>query len=154
VPRFLVIAHQTAVSQELLGALRSQADAVPGATFVLLVPATPVQDLIGWEEMAGQGTADADAVSASMAQEAAARLKAEAIALVEARVVDPSPVTAVGDELRLHPAAYAGVIVSTHPPAVSRWLKLDAVSRIRRLTSLPVIHVTAAPVTQSQAPTA
>jgi hypothetical protein len=154
VPRFLVIAHQTAVSQELLGALRSQAETVPGATFVLLVPATPVQDLIGWEEMAGHGTADAHAVSTARAQEAAALLQAEGIALFEARVVDPSPVTALGEELRLRADAYAGVIVSTHPPAASRWLKLDAVSRIRRLTSLPVTHVTAAPVTQSQESTA
>ena len=145
-PRFLVVAHQTAVSDELLRCLRDQAAVSLDASFVLLVPATPVQDLFGWEELAGQNQHDSESISARQAEQALQRLRREGIPIAAARVVDPSPVTAVSDELRLNPGAYDGVVISTHPPAISRWLKLDVVSRIRRLSPLPVTHVTAEPV--------
>jgi len=116
----------------------------------LLVPATPVQDLLGWEDLMGQNRDDSQSISARQAEQAEQRLRREGLAIAEARVVDPSPVTAVSDELRLNPAAYAGLVISTHPPAISRWLKLDVVSRIKRLSSLPVTHVTAEPVHGSQ----
>ena len=144
--RYLVVAHQTAISDELIRALQEKAAATQNAAFVLLVPATPVDDLIGWEDLVGKNQDDARAISASRAAQAFERLLSEGIAVTEARVVDPSPVTAVGDELRLNPSAYEGVIISTHPPAISRWLKLDVVSRLRRLSSLPITHVTAEPV--------
>ena len=146
VPRYLVVAHQTAVSDELLRCLRDHAAGSADVTFVLLVPATPVQDLLGWEDLAGQNRQDSESISARMAEQAMQRLRREGLAIAEARVVDPSPVTAVSVELRLNPGAYEGLVISTHPPAVSRWLKLDVVSRIRRLSSLPVTHVTAEPV--------
>jgi hypothetical protein len=146
VPCYLVIAHQTAVSDELLRCLRDHAAGMSDVTFVLLVPATPVQDLYGWEDLAGQNQHDSRSISARQAEQALEHLRREGLAIAEARVVDPSPVTAVSDELRLNPAAYEGLVISTHPPAISRWLKLDVVSRIRRLSTLPVIHVTAEPV--------
>jgi hypothetical protein len=40
-----------------------------------------------------------------------------------------------------------GIIVSTLPPGISRWLGLDAVSRIRREFDLPVTHLVAARAT-------
>ena len=38
------------------------------------------------------------------------------------------------------------VIVAPHPPGVSRWLTLDAPSRIRAIPGLPVTHVIVPPV--------
>src|SRR2546423_1443963 len=73
VPRYLVVAHQTAVSDELLRCLREQAAASPDASFVLLVPATPVQDLLGWEDLTGQNQQDSQSISARRAEEALQR---------------------------------------------------------------------------------
>ena len=46
---YLVVAHQTATSPELLRRA-SVADRDSGALFTLLVPATPVVHLLTWEE--------------------------------------------------------------------------------------------------------
>jgi hypothetical protein len=48
--RYLVVAHQTAAGPRLREALQQQAAIDPGATFVVLVPATPVRHLLTWEE--------------------------------------------------------------------------------------------------------
>ena len=56
---------------------------------------------------------------------------------------DPDPVAAVGDALRSH--EYDEVIVSTLPRGISRWLRLSLPHRLRRMTDVPVLHVTAHP---------
>ena len=56
VARYLVVAHQTADSPELVAELRrAQADD-PTSTFVLVVPATPIQHLSGWTEGESRGS--------------------------------------------------------------------------------------------------
>ena len=47
---YLVVAHQTATSPELLRRASEIADRDSGALFTLLVPATPVVHLLTWEE--------------------------------------------------------------------------------------------------------
>jgi len=59
----------------------------------------------------------------------------------EGEVGDPDPVEAarrVIERLR-----FAEVLVSTLPPGISRWLKLDLPSRLSRLTDIPVTVVEA-----------
>lgn len=53
----------------------------------------------------------------------------------------PDPVAAVADELQAR--RYDEVVVSTLPAGVSRWLRLSLAQRARRMTKLPVTHVTA-----------
>ena len=68
-------------------------------------------------------------------------LNAAGCNVLEGRVGDEDPVLAIEDELRRQ--RYAGIVISTLPPGVSRWLKLDIISRIQR--RLPpgrlVVHV-------------
>jgi len=54
--------------------------------------------------------------------------------VVEARVGDADAYAAVADELRRWPN-YAGILVGTLPPGISRWLKMDLISHLRRLAS-------------------
>jgi hypothetical protein len=132
--RYLVVAHQTAESEELRAAARALAGREPEAEFVLLVPATPVNSLLLWEE--GE-TYEVARRRAASAQE---RLLADGVRVVEARVGDGEPVTAVADELRR--AEYAGILVGTLPAGMSRWLRRDLITRLRRLAAgRTVIHV-------------
>lgn len=59
----------------------------------------------------------------------------------EGEVVVSRPVAAVRHALRHE--AYDEVILSTLPPGVSGWLRMDAGARIERLSRLPVRHVVA-----------
>src|SRR5690606_2052061 len=61
---------------------------------------------------------------------------------VAGEVGSDSPIASVSDVLRREGAgAFDEIIVSTLPRSVSKWLKLDAPSRIQRMTTLPVHHV-------------
>ena len=135
-PRYLVIAYQTAENPALLQKLKEFAEAEEGASFVLLVPATATQHLrlITARE------------SFDLAQEAVERAQSrfhdEGIELAHVRVSDPNPIVAATKELE-DVGQYDGIVVSTFPPGVSRWLKMDIVSRLQRMTSIPVTHVVA-----------
>lgn len=63
---------------------------------------------------------------------------------VEAGLVgDPDPVAAVDDALPTR--EFDEVVVATLPRGISRWLRLSLPHRLRRMTDLPVTHVTAHP---------
>ena len=49
-PRYLLVAHQTASSKEVIQAVKGIVDQSPDAEFVLLVPETPLEDLLDWQE--------------------------------------------------------------------------------------------------------
>src|SRR5512132_1168337 len=127
--RYLIVAHQTACSPELLERVRSLAAADQAAEFTLLVPATPTGHLLhNWEE--------------GEARDLARKRAGEAIVtLAAARVGSHSPLEAVGDELQARPG-YDRIVLSTFPPGVSRWLKGDLPAILRRRFRLPVDHVT------------
>lgn len=59
------------------------------------------------------------------------------------QVGDPRVVDAVMDALRV--ADYDEIVVSILPPGVSRWLRLDLLSRLRRITDVRVTHVVGEP---------
>lgn len=145
--RHLVIARQTARSAQLLEAVRRIAAEDPAAEFVLLIPETPLHHL----RMVSDDTAAALAEQA--AEEARAHFAAAGIDLATVRVADPNPVLAATTEIH-HRPGYAGIVVSTFPSGASRWLKLDVVSRLRRLAGLPVTHVVSAAETRPAGNTA
>jgi LmbE family N-acetylglucosaminyl deacetylase len=136
--RHLIVAHQTAGSPELVDRVRQLAERDPEAVFVLLVPATPTSHLLTWEE------GEARQLAAARAREASEALRAAGVEVVAARVGSHAPLDAVGDELRAEPG-YAGIVLSTFPPGLSRWLKGDLPNQLRRRYRLPVEHVVAAP---------
>jgi hypothetical protein len=134
---YLIVAHQTAESEDLIDHARRMADRHPEAEFTLLVPATPVQSLLGWEEDNTTNIAERKAASARE------RLSKAGVNVIDARVGDADPYLAIDDELRRVPD-YAGILVGTLPAGVSRWLRMDLISRVRRLVGdMEVTHVVA-----------
>ena len=134
--RHLVVAHQTAGSIELVDRVLELAERDPKAEFVLLVPATPTGHLLHWEE------GEARQLAALRAREASVALRTAGVEVVAARVGSHSPLEAVADELSMQPE-YAGIVVSTFPPGLSRWLRVDLPNQLRRRYRLPVEHVVA-----------
>lgn len=112
---------------------------------MLLVPATPVSSLLVWEE--GE-TID---VARRRAASARAGLEQGGLRVVEARPGDQDPVAAIGDEMHAG-RRYAAIIVSTLPAGISRWVRMDVVSRVRRnYPHQPVIHVVAGAAPETRA---
>jgi len=143
--KYLLVAHQTAQSDELLGAALDLARDDQHAEFVLLVPATPVASLLVWEEGETMELARRHAAAAR------ARLEQHGLDVVAARPADADPMAAIADELH-DGHRFAAVVVSTLPAGLSRWLRMDVISRVRR--NFPrhrVIHVEVgrAPVAES-----
>jgi LmbE family N-acetylglucosaminyl deacetylase len=136
--RHLIVAHQTAGSPELVARVRQLVERDPEAEFVLVVPATPTSHLLSWEE------GESRQLAARRAREASEALRAAGVEVVAAKVGSHSPLEAVGDELRADPG-YAGIVLSTFPPGLSRWLKGDLPNQLRTRYRLPVEHVVAAP---------
>jgi hypothetical protein len=136
---YLIVAHQTAASPELVERVRALADRDPEARFALLVPATPHAHLLQtWDET------EVREIARRQARAAMDALAAVGVELVSARIGDPAPLLAIDDELREHPG-YTGIVLSTFPPGVSRWLRGDLPSRLRRRLTIPVEHVVAQP---------
>ena len=136
---YLLVAHQTAQSPELLDAARQLQQEDPSAAFVLLVPRTPVGNLLVWEEGETAEVAERHAAGAR------ARLQEQGMTVLDAKTGDQDPVTAIGDELRNGGRRFAAIVLSTLPPGASRWLNMDVISRSRR--TFPrhrVIHVVSA----------
>lgn len=132
--RYLVVAHQTAISD----ALDRQVDACRDAgecSFHLIVPVTHPHG--AWSD--GSVNAAAEARLA----EALEHFRQRGVDMTGA-VGDVSPVRAVGDALL--EAEYDEVILSTLPPGPSRWLRQDVPHRLQRSVAIPVTHVVASPV--------
>ena len=131
--RYLVVAHQTLASSELLEAMKAKAEEEDTA-FHLLVPIYHGGPGLTWTEGHDR------ALAQRRLDEAQLRMTAEGLT-VAGEVGSDNPVDSVDEVLRRDgPESFAGVIVSTLPRNVSKWLKLDVPSRIRRRTMLPVDH--------------
>jgi hypothetical protein len=134
----MVVAHRTLIDDHVIDHARGLR-AAQDCRFHLVVPVTHPHG--AWSD--GEVTA------------AAERRLAEGIAAFSGigaeatgEVGDANPVYAVAAALREAGQEAAddwdGIIVSTLAPGVSRWLGLDAVSRIAREFDLPVTHLVAA----------
>jgi hypothetical protein len=130
----LVVAHQTAATPGLLDAVRERARRGPVA-FHLVVPQQPrgIHKLVDPEDT---GVEEAERVL----EAALPKLSDAAGADVTGSVGDAEPLMAIQDAVNL--GGYDEIIISTLPLGISRWLKLDLVSKARGL-GLPVTHVAA-----------
>src|SRR5438105_4528580 len=130
----LVVAHQTAATPGLLDAVRARAQHGP-ATFHLVVPqqAHGIHKLVDPEDT---GVDEAQRVL----EMALPKLSEAAGQEVTGSVGDAEPLSAIQDAVNL--GDYDGIIISTLPLGISRWLKLDLISKARGL-GLPVTHVAA-----------
>jgi hypothetical protein len=132
----LVVANRTVDSSELIAALRRRASRSP-ASFTLLVPAVPRG--LAWAADMKAGAPEAK----PRAEAGARRMGMAGLELDAALVGDPDPLAAIGDLLRTR--RFDEIVVATLPRGISRWLRLSLPHRLRRLTDLPVTHVTAHP---------
>ena len=131
----LVVAHQTAATEGLLAAVRERAQR-GDAQFHLVVPRMPhgMHKLVDPEEA---GEDDAEPVL----REALPKLSKAAGSEVTGELGDAEPLMAIQDAVSL--GNFDEIIISTLPRRLSRWLKLDLVSKTKGL-GLPVMHVEAA----------
>jgi bacterioferritin (cytochrome b1) len=143
-PRYLVLANQTAASPELTSAVREILEKDPDTEFVLLVPATAVEDLLDWQE------GDSQSVAKRTAQAAKEHLESVGATVTRTDVGDASPVKAIENELEQHHEKYDGIVISTLPLQRSRWVALDQPRRIERRFKLPVRHVVGHSVTMTR----
>ena len=111
-PSYLIVANQTLGSPTLAAAVAERI-AAGAASFHVVVPATPIQHRLTWNEDEANAVAEArlDALLAHLRE-----LGAEA----SGEVGSPNPVDAVQDALRERDADE--IILSTLPPGISRWL--------------------------------
>ncbi|HKE72019.1 MAG TPA: hypothetical protein VKB57_00280 [Acidimicrobiales bacterium] len=134
---YMVVAHRTLIDAHVLDHARTLCADDADCRFHLVVPVRHPHG--AWS--------DGEVVAA------AERRLEEGVAAfsgigggVTGEVGDANPVYAVATALRNGPDEdWVGIVVSTLAPGVSRWLGLDAVSRIRREFDLPVTHLAAAP---------
>jgi hypothetical protein len=131
----LVVAHQTAATPGLLEAVRERSQRGPVA-FHLVVPQQP-HGIHKFVDPQDAGVEEAQQVL----EAALPKLSEAAGAQVTGSVGDPEPLMAIQDAVNL--GGYDEIIVSTLPLGMSRWLKLDLISKTRGL-GLPVTHVEAA----------
>ena len=104
--------------------------------FHVMVPATHDPLANTWSEE------EATAAARQRLERTLTRLQ-ELGAEATGEVGDFRAIDAALDALRAH--SYDEVIVSTLPPTVSRWLRVDFVSRLRRAVDVPVTHVIGEP---------
>ncbi len=135
--RYLVVAHQTASSPELLQRLSELRAEDPEAIFTLLVPATPVVHLLVWEE------GETREVAEKTAERAAKLFSSRGLNVVRTGIGDSSPLLAIEDEMRSHPGEHDAIVLSTLPVGISRWLRLDVHHQAQQKFDIPVIHVVA-----------
>lgn len=148
--RYLIVANQTLGGPELLEEIRERIQAGPCA-FHVVVPDTAPEDLsASWvppDPLFGVG-AGPDAREVELARRRVRerldrmleRLSGEG-AQATGEVGDPDPLRAV--EEALADREVDGIILSTLPPGISRWLGMDLPSRLVRRVEVPVTTVVA-----------
>jgi hypothetical protein len=132
--RVLVVAHQTACTDGLLAAVHERAERGP-ASFHLVVPRNPH----GMHKVVDPQDVEADEAEGVL-RTALPKLSEAAGAEVTGAIGDPEPLMAIEDAINL--GQFDEIIISTLPRRVSKWLKLDLVSKTKGL-GLPVTHVEA-----------
>jgi hypothetical protein len=138
----LLVAHQTAATPALLDAVRSRAGR-GAAKFHLVVPRQPhgMHKVVDPQDAGGDEAHHVlDAALPKLSEAAGQR--------VTGSLGDTEPLMAIHDAINL--GHYDEIIISTLPLGVSRWLKLDLVSKARGL-GLPVTHVQAASKAEAMA---
>jgi GABA permease len=127
--RYLVVANQTLGGGHLLALLRELAE--EPSTFHVLVPASPPVDHT-WTD------AQAIVIARTRLETALERFRAVGIEAT-GEVGDGRPLQAIDDALARD--SFDAIVLSTLPPRLSKWLRLDLVHRVQTSFGLPVHHV-------------
>jgi hypothetical protein len=147
--RYLVVANQTLDSDELAEDIRARAAEGP-SEFWIVVPATAVKDLaskalptpsipVMGGVLSVPGTREeARALAQEKLQAAVRNLSASGVT-VDGEVANADPMKAV--RAALGNRRFDGIIVSTLPARLSRWLRGDLPARLEREFRVPVTHV-------------
>jgi hypothetical protein len=137
--RYLVVANQTLGGEHLIEKVRQCLD-IGQCRFHIVVPATPTDEHLTWTE------GEARTIAQRRLDRALARFQ-EVGADADGEVGDRNPILALEDALRK--GQFDEVILSTLPPGISRWLKLDLPSRVASHFQVPVTHVVTEPESAS-----
>jgi hypothetical protein len=127
--RYLVVANQTLGGGALLAILRELAESP--STFHVLVPASPPVDHL-WTD------AEARSIARERLDTALERFRGLGLEAT-GEVGDGRPLQAIDDVFARE--SFDGIVLSTLPQGVSRWLRLDLVHRVQATFGLPVRHV-------------
>jgi hypothetical protein len=136
VRRFLVVANQTLVSEQLLAEVAARLAQGP-CTFHLVVPATRQKSAMTWTH------GNARSLAARRLAFGLARFDTLG-ATATGEVADENPMAAIADALACD--KFDEILLSTLPPGRSRWLRQDLPRRAARAFGLPVTHITAGKV--------
>ncbi|HEY6056844.1 MAG TPA: hypothetical protein VIV06_02380 [Candidatus Limnocylindrales bacterium] len=129
---YLIVANQTLGGEELGAAIEARLAEGP-VRFHVVVPLSPVQHRLTWDEEESRMAA-AERLAAIVD-----RLRSRG-AEAAGEVGDRDPVDAARDALRR--IEVDEVILSTLPAGRSRWLGQDVPSRLRKAVDVPVVVVT------------
>lgn len=139
--RYLVVAHRTLKSKALSTCLAGHRDGESEPTFHLIVPVWHPGDHVWTEEEVKAGARE-------RLEEGLIKLRKDGFE-VTGEIGDVNPVTAVSMLLR-RGEEFDGVVVSTLPSGMSRWLKLDVPARLRRETGREIeLVITRTPVIEA-----
>ncbi len=140
--RYLIVANQTLGGEQLVAKLDELVGAGP-CELQLVVPVTDTEGTHQWDyPPIDRVIPDAHKIARLLAE---GRLEHELARLARAgvaaggEVIDAEPVERVRDLLRAQ--HYDGVVVSTLPRRLSRWLIMDLPHRIARASEVTVTHV-------------
>ena len=137
--RYLVVAHQTATSPELVQRVTELAAEDRDAVFKLIVPITPVQHMLMSE------LGESQHLARQTLQEATRLFHDAGLTVVGTELGDSSPLLAIEDAIRTHPTDYDAIVLCTFPEGISRWLRMDVHHQAEKKFALRVIHVVAKP---------
>jgi hypothetical protein len=131
VRRYLVVANQTLGGDHLLSLLRELSR--QPSSFHVLVPATPPRDHL-WTE------GEARKIARRRLDDALERFRSVGIEAT-GEVGDERPLQAIDDVLQREEVDE--IVLSTFPPGMSRWMRLDLPHRVTATYGLAVRHVIA-----------
>ena len=135
---YLVVANQTLLSPELTNGLLETFEQDPTARFVVVVPATPVEDLLLTESGASSQ------IAARRAGRALIQLTDLGLPIKGAHVGANSVTVAIDEAIAEQQAEFVGIIVCTFPPGLSRWLgQPNLRESLEQAFHLPVTHIIA-----------
>ena len=156
VRRYLIVANETLAGDRIPVQVAERMARGP-AEFHILVPATRSRETRRLTAVAGDPLSGYAVVDTVGLDEAIARDRAEAedrLATFTTRLAEvgaeytsevggPDPFAAIGTVMGR--ASFDEIIISTLPTSVSRWLRIDLPSRVKRTYSVPVVTITVEP---------